>query len=720
MKNKILLPIMLLFCFTPALVKASHLYGGELTYRYNGTGYTVEVALYRNCAQASMPGNISLDVYSVSKNYSYSKAIYLQGNENISPDCATSNACFSTSSTTPGYEVYYYRDTLILPDTASDWVISTTINSRTTLDNMGSGDLYLDAWLNNTTGENDIAYTPPYPPMLLSTDSTVVPLQTLDPEGDSIAIDTVAPRYSTLAAALYYSGNGYGPNTPFGTNGIYRIDNSTQTMVIKGDNIGKYAVAYRVKEYRNGVMVGAHLRDFVTTIVGGNAITYPMLTSTPTTIYTCPSSTTDTAKYTVTDPTSGDSVYLSFATPLPSGFSFQYSTTNGQPTASGYCTWSTPSSLNLNDLPYFYVTAYARDNSCPSAYTRYAVLVKTRQCNPDSVWPGDANNDKVVNLLDPLAVALTYGETGLLRANATNNWVGQAAIDWGTNIPNSNYDKKYADCDGNGTINNNDLTPMGTHWGQTHPKDGPRNKTTAAADLYFDLNGIVFQPGIAVTVPINLGTTANPITDFYGLGVRVGVEVAGAAPPTQATITYPVSWLGTSANTVRFTKDIANGTIDWAYARNNHQNVSGSGTIAMLKFDIPATAKHGDTIFFTYRMPAMVSADGKSITDYNTIDDTAYIVSTHAQNLQSSIMNTAIIPNPSNGAAVVSLSLQKAQAIQLIVTDITGKQIWSVKKEMSKGSHQVVLPASELPAGMYMVQLVDEHGIRKLLKWVNK
>lgn len=716
MKRISILPVILALLFISSSAKASHLYGGELTYQYNGSGYTIQVVLYRNCVQAAMPNNISLDVYSVSKNASHSKNMTLHHLEDIAPQCATANTCVNPSSTIPGYQAYYYIDTVMLADTASDWVFSTTINSRTTLDNLGSGDLYLDAWLDNTDGENDIAFTPPPPPMFLNTASTIVPLQTLDHEGDSIAIDTVAPRYSTLAAGLYFGG--YSPNTPLGANGVYSISNTVpQTMTIHGSNVGKFALAYRVKEYRNGVMVGAHLRDFVVTIASGNAISYPQLTNAMPFIYTCPGSTTDTAKFSVQHP-ANDSIYIAIDTPVLSGFSFVSGGNNGKPSSTAYCTWSAPSNLNWNNLKHYYVVANVHDNNCPPAVTRYAMLVKTRQCNVDSVWPGDANNDKVVNLLDPLTIALNYGETGIVRPNASNNWVAQYGIDWGTNTPNSIYDKKYADCDGNGTINNSDLTPVGTHWGQTHPKDGPSNKTTAAGDLYFDLNGLIFQPGMAVTVPINLGNTANPITDFYGLGVRVDVQVAGAAPLTQATITYPVSWLGTAANTVRFAKYIANGTIDWAYARNDHKNVSGGGIIAMLKFDIPATAKHGDTIFFTYRLPTFISADGKSISGYNTIDDTAYIQGVSVAELQSSIVNTQIIPNPSYGDAMLSLSVQTQQDIQVSVTDITGKQLWRKQLHLGNGAHQVILPADGLNTGIYIVQIADENGIRKSLKWV--
>ena len=697
---------------------ASHLYGGELTYKYNGTNYTVQVMLYRNCAQAAMPANISLDVNSVSKNYSYAKNMALHHQEDVAPQCATTNTCVNGTSAIPGYQVYYYIDTVNLPDTASDWVLSTTINSRTAMANLGSGDLYLDAWLNNTIGENDVAYTPPFPPFFLNTSSTVIPLQTLDPEGDSIAIDTVAPRYGTLAAGLYFTG--YSVNTPLGANGVYTIDNTyPQTMTIHGGNQGQFALAYRVKEYRNGVMIGAHLRDFVTSIASGNTVTYPQLGNMPSNIFTCPASVTDTARFVVTDPTAADSVYISIDTPTLQGFAFVRGDGKGIPTASAYGTWATPMGLNLNTTPYFYVVANVRDNNCPPAVTRYAVLVNTRQCNVDSVWPGDANNDKVVNLLDPLAVALTYGQTGIVRPMADTSWRAQYAIDWGTNIPNSSYDKKYSDCDGNGIVDNNDLVPISKHWMYTHPKDGPQQKTTALPDLYFDINGVVFAPGMSLSIPIKLGTTAVPMVDFYGLGVRVGVTTAGFAPPTQATISTTPSWLGNSGNTLVFNKNVNNGTIDWAYARNDHQNVTGSGTLAMLNFDIPGNAQDSEMVIFTFRIPVSTDKDGRPIA-YNTYDDTGYISVLSVRSLATSIVNTSIVPNPSGSDAQLYLSLLQAQNVQVTITDITGKQLWTAGEQMNKGTQRITLPASSLPAGVYMVRIADEQGVQQTLKWVKQ
>src|SRR6185295_12937804 len=65
----------------------------------------------------------------------------------------------------------------------------------------------------------------------------------------------------------------------------------------------------------------------------------------------------------------------------------------------------------------------------------------------DSVWPGDANYDGVANNLDLLPIGVAYGSTGTVRPGASNNWVGQAANDWGISLA-SGTDYKHIDCNG--------------------------------------------------------------------------------------------------------------------------------------------------------------------------------------------------------------------------------------------------------------------------------
>src|SRR5690606_25373166 len=136
--------------------------------------------------------------------------------------------------------------------------------------------------------------------------------------------------------------------------------------------------------------------------------------------YACPGA-AGSATLSFTDPVSSDSVYINAVdTPVAvTGWNFGISKTNGSPTGSVTVSWTAPSSLNPTTLPYFYVHLKVRDNACPRGHVAYTLLVRTQQCPTDSVWPGDANSDKIANLWDVLAVAVAYNQTGPARPGAT-------------------------------------------------------------------------------------------------------------------------------------------------------------------------------------------------------------------------------------------------------------------------------------------------------------
>ena len=97
---------------------------------------------------------------------------------------------------------------------------------------------------------------------------------------------------------------------------------------------------------------------------------------------------------------------------------------------------------------------------------------------PCIVWPGDVNNDGIVNYGDRAALNKYIFDANLraswlsgparYRADYLTNpmtyftWEGQAGAPWQT------ADGCYMDADGNGTVNNWDLLPVKTNFLRTH------------------------------------------------------------------------------------------------------------------------------------------------------------------------------------------------------------------------------------------------------------
>ena len=708
---------------------ASHLVGGEIYYEWNGgVNYTVYLKAYRQCAQANakLLDSTTLRLISNSMSYSRSFKVYVVKKEHALQPCAAPNSCINPASFLPGYEVYTYKAEIVVPLAASDWMIKGWMGSRVIADNITGGgtigSAYLEATLDNTMGNNSSAHVPSLSPHVLPPNKmVVVPIQYVDVDGDSVVFQVADPMSDSTTANTYK--NGYNSLDPLGVNGIYAMPPKGDSIVMMIPLQGVYVLSYRINEYRNGRLISSRNREFMFHSMLSADNTYPWLVSGLTELDLCPGqSHTITLNFKEKDPT--DSVVIKPDTSIPNDISIYSNITNGRGAGSIQMTIIASPNMDPQTLPFFYVDIWVYDNYCPRNATKYSVLVRTRACTADSVWPGDANSDKIVNLLDPLAVALTYGDNGVARTGNPNAWVGDYADNWGTDIRGTVVDKKHADCNGDGTVDISDLGTIGTHWSKTHAKGGTMHKTTGVPDLYFDMTGIMFvTPGATIDVPVMLGNNSTPVdAGFYGMGTRFNVTINGGLPTAQTTVVQNYNWLGNSSNTLTFNKTIDNGTVYWAFSRRDKIGVMNTayGQIGTLRYTVPSSAVSGDRIDLMFNETVMVDNLGVPITDFNAINAVAYVAPLSVGGMQSTFGYVSIIPNPSGNNAMLDVTLAKAQSIQLTVTDITGKQLWSVAKEMSKGTQQVALPASELPSGVYMVRISNSEGVQQTLKWVKQ
>jgi len=82
------------------------------------------------------------------------------------------------------------------------------------------------------------------------------------------------------------------------------------------------------------------------------------------------------------------------------------------------------------------------------------------------VWPGDFDNNGIVEINDILHWGAAYNKTGPTRPNANINWVGQDCEDWQEDINGING--KHQDGNGNGVVDTDDIFALIQNLGQTH------------------------------------------------------------------------------------------------------------------------------------------------------------------------------------------------------------------------------------------------------------
>lgn len=706
-----LLPILCLLITTHAY--ATHLNGGELRYTFEDTGYRIYLTLYENC-DAVLPLPNSQQIKAVSGNCgTYNITIPVVDSEIIGRNwCPAVNAV--CGGVYPMQRAYYYEGFLTL-GACPDWVITATVtalsNDISNLMNPGSSALVLEAGLNNTFGNNSSAWIQNDPPFFLSVNSYhTVPVQVTDPENDSLVSIFSAPTLSPYAYVLPYS-----VNSPIGS--YCAIDNDN--IYIDADLQGKYFVYTRVNEYRNGNFIGYHTRVWTTTVTTGQDPEIPLPAPGTQFVYFTHPGATDSITLNFVDSTVTDSVYADFQPAAYPNISLSTSSAPGVGSGSATLHWTVPATYDVADSPYLNMKIYVHDNACDlQGYAYYNVELFVSQPNADSVWPGDANGDHTVNMYDPLYISVANGSTGTTRVGANLSWTAQFSLDWANNFLNGmNY--KNADCNGDGTIDITDTLAVTANYGMMHAKQ-PMHASKAAGlpDLGFVSTGITFSPGATVTVPLKLGDAAMPMNNIYGVATNIKIQGASlASPPSFA---YNGSWLGTGPNNLRFTKTIANANNDWVYARTDHQNVSGQGTIGTMTFMVPANANIGDMIVLHPSNTKIIDKNGADVNGYNVVDDTVYVqYPVTTSNLLNAGTTATIAPNPSRGDAAVYLLSETNEAFAIKILDMTGRLVKEQGFTAVKGNNRIAMPM--VAKGIYNVQVQSLNGnYLQNLKWLNQ
>ena len=139
------------------------------------------------------------------------------------------------------------------------------------------------------------------------------------------------------------------------------------------------------------------------------------------------------------------------------------------------------------------------------------------------VWPGDINNNGIVNGVDLLYWGMAFGSTGPARNEVSTDWQAYPiSAPWNQTLPNGlNY--AYADCNGDGIINEDDFDEaIEENVGETHGQLGPEGFVNAPAmapapKLLLQTNTPIVQPGATVNIDLSFAPNSTAVAPFYGM-----------------------------------------------------------------------------------------------------------------------------------------------------------------------------------------------------------
>ena len=277
-------------------VKATHIVGGVMNYRYLGNDkFEISLYVYRDCIHGIPPldNPASIRIWDgVSEYYSYVNVPFDDTLPPMTPDpCAqiTTPVCVNWTR---------YKDTLILPPNDLGYTIyyqrccrNNTIQNIT-YNSRGGGAMDWGATYSinippaNTAGQQIVNSTPVftnYPPLYICVNKPIVyDNSAVDAEGDSLVYSLCTPLSGAFPAdPLNYYTEETPPfeevvwSTPYNINNMLggvplKINSKTGLLTGTPNTTGQFVAGVCVDEYRKGVLLTHTSRDFQFNIIDCN------------------------------------------------------------------------------------------------------------------------------------------------------------------------------------------------------------------------------------------------------------------------------------------------------------------------------------------------------------------------------------------------------------------------------------------------------------------
>lgn len=698
--------LILIFSLISTSTFATHLSGGNIYYKWmSGNTYEITLELYRDCVGILPDSNYTLKLTGqTSFDTLYCTVTQVGYPVPAVEFCAasfTQSSCLGGSL--PGYDKYLFKGYISIP-VADQWHIyfknccrNASITNVFQPSNVG---MTLESYLDNTQSPvNNSAVFNGIPIIVLLVNQTYqISNAATDADGDSLSFSFETPLSDSANSPFVFL-NPYTVNNPFSSSTPISMDAATGTISCTPNTMQIFAMSVSVSEFRNGVLVGKVYRDLQFIVINGSTNNLPQLSGiNGTNNYIISGSYGQPISFTInsSDPDAGQSLQIT----QDSVFSNSTFTTTGGNFPTGTFQW-TPAFSNVSAVPYL-ITFTVKDDMCPYVGIQtFTYQIFVNYFPVDTVWPGDANDDLVVNPYDVLSIGLAYGDTGASRPAASTNWIGQYCTDWNTFF-SSGINHKHADCNGDGIVDTSDLNAVTLNDGLTHLKlEEPsevndRNLPTLSVELVES----VIASGNILHGTIDLNNSGNDLTDIYGVEVELLVNNAIIDHATLHATGN--GWLNNGTGFINWKKS-GNGKIYLVYVRENHLGINGHGTIGQFDFLIPSGVVSAAQ--YINISSARVITSANEIVPVIFSNDHVQITGPNGVVIYPDF-NISIFPNP----AKEHLTVTANEIISTVkITDMVGRIILNIPVLDKKQA----IDLSNFCAGQFIVELNVEGTIER-------
>jgi len=336
-------------------------------------------------------------------------------------------------------------------------------------------------------------------------------------------------------------------------------------------------------------------------------------------------------------------------------------------------------------------------NLCDTVFSVQIDTLNSSSC--DLVWPGDVNMDLVANHFDLFGIGLNYKDSGPVRptGHQNTNWYAHPGFDW-NQLQHSGNDKKHADCDGDGTIDVNDVQAILMNFSLIHSK---RQRSASSMSKTVEIIVIVQDddvfPGSTVTARIMAG---NDSVAIYGLGFTIGID-PNFIETDSLKLTFENNWLGTNdPNFLTFDYiENASAMIHGSCVRTDNTAKSGYGEIGQITFKTKDNLTDGTEIIINIIETIVITETGDTI-ETDNVNDTVKVIGTGISSFDIT-SQIKVYPNPTTGNVTIEIP-PNCGHVELRVFNILGEEINTLK---DINECRIELDLSQQKEGIYILNI---------------
>jgi hypothetical protein len=316
--------------------------------------------------------------------------------------------------------------------------------------------------------------------------------------------------------------------------------------------------------------------------------------------------------------------------------------------------------------------------------------------NPDAerteVWAGDTNNDGSVNEEDVLPLAIYWGIRGPNAVYSSTTWEPRPAEEW---IPPS---ATYADANGDGRIDQNDLRPVGINFGETRSVEKLPEKITPIAALTLDrLN---YGEEISFYLISDREHSLSGIS--FNLTVD-GIEQAAWQLGSIETLEWSEGWAGEN-RMIEFTVNSGN-QVSAAFAHKGI--VEPEYSSVFVHVTIRAAADWSDHPTVTLNRISLVDGsetyEPKNMT--LSLERDAEVKDPFTE-LPESTLLLQNYPNPFNPTTQIEYTLSEPGNVRIDVYNTLGRRVATILNESRPaGEYTLQFDGSNLSSGIYFYRM---------------